>query len=356
MRGDLVLVTGGSGFLGAHAIVQLLDSGYRVRTTVRSLGRADLVRAMVRAGGVDPDVVDEHLSITLADLLADEGWRAAVEGCAYVLHVASPFPPKAPKHEDDLIVPAREGALRVLRAARDGGVRRVVLTSSFAAVGYGYPQTDRTYTEETWTDLTGPGITPYVKSKTLAERAAWDFVEHDGGALELAVINPVGIFGPVLSADYAGSIDLIRRLLDGELPGMPQLSTSLVDVRDVADLHVRAMVDPNAAGQRFLAVAGDYLTMPQLAAVLRERLGQAAARVPTRALPNWLVRVSAVLHKPLRPMVPLLGKHRRASHDKAVRLLGWHPRPNEDVIVDTARSLIDLGLLREPEPVTSGRS
>ncbi|GAA2973898.1 NAD-dependent epimerase/dehydratase family protein [Actinokineospora diospyrosa] len=340
MAGELVLVTGGSGFLGAHAVVRLLADGYRVRASVRSLDRVADVREMVRVGGVDPH---SALSFVAADLTGDAGWGEAVTGCSYVLHVASPFPLATPKAEDALVAPARDGALRVLRAARDAGVRRVVMTSSFAAVGYGHPQTERVFTEETWTNLDGPGITPYVRSKTLAERAAWEFAE--GSAVELAVVNPVGIFGPVLGPDYAGSVDLVRRLLDGELPGVPRLSTSLVDVRDVADLHVRAMVDPAAAGQRFIAAAGDYVTMPEMAEILREHLGPAAARVPTKVLANWLVRVSALMHRSLRPIVPLLGRHRRVSHEKATRLLGWHPRPNEDVIIATAESLLRLGLV-----------
>ncbi|MBM7773129.1 nucleoside-diphosphate-sugar epimerase [Actinokineospora baliensis] len=340
MAGELVLVTGGSGFLGAHAVVRLLADGYRVRATVRSLDRVAAVREMVRVGGVDPH---SDLSFVAADLTGDAGWGEAVAGCTYVLHVASPFPAGSPKDEDALVGPARDGALRVLRSAGEAGVRRVVMTSSFAAVGYGHPRTERVYTEETWTNLDGPGITPYVRSKTLAERAAWEFAQTP--PVELSVINPVGIFGPVLGPDYAGSVDLIRRLLDGELPGLPRLSTSVVDARDVADLHVRAMIAPQAAGQRFLAAAGDYITMPEMAEILRSHLGPAAAQVPTKSLADWVVRLSAIMHRPLRPIVPLLGKHRRVSHEKASRVLGWHPRSNEDVVVATAESLLRLGLV-----------
>src|SRR5579872_4819373 len=264
-----VLVTGGSGFIGSHTILQLLAAGHRVRTTVRNLQREDDVRAMLRRGGVAPV---ERLSFIGADLEKDMGWAEAVDGCEYVLHVASPFPETVPKHEDELIVPAREGALRLLRAARDAGVKRVVLTSSFAAVGYGQAPRQTPFDETSWTDPQGDDVRPYVKSKTLAERAAWDFVAREGGDLELSVVNPVGVFGPVLGPELSTSILLVQRLMDGALPGCPRLYFGVVDVRDVADLHVRAMTHPGAKGERFLAVAGDFMSILDIAQVLRGRL------------------------------------------------------------------------------------
>jgi dihydroflavonol-4-reductase len=252
MSGETVLVTGGSGFVGVHCVLQLLGAGYRVRTTVRSLNRESDVRAMLKVGGVQPG---DALSFAAADLNSDAGWPDAVSGCDYVLHVASPFPPAAPRHEDELIVPARDGALRVLRASRDAGVRRVVLTSSFAAIGYGHNAVNRPFTEEDWTDPT-QDIGAYVKSKTLAERAAWDFIDQEGGRLELSVVNPVGVFGPVLGPDYSTSIMLVRRLVDGDVPGLPNMSFGVVDVRDVASLHLLAMTSPAAKGQRFLSISG----------------------------------------------------------------------------------------------------
>ncbi|WP_018683737.1 SDR family oxidoreductase [Actinokineospora enzanensis] len=345
MGGETVLVTGGSGFVGAHCLVRLLDAGYQVRASVRSPDRVDDARGMVRVGGTGPD---DRLTFAVADLTADDGWAEAVEGCDYVLHVAAPLPPRQPTTEDDLVTPARDGALRVLRAARAAGVRRVVLTSSFAAVGYGHPRTDRPFEEEDWSDLDGPAVTPHVRSTTLAERAAWDFAEHEGDGMELAVVNPVGVFGPVLGPNFASSIDLVRRLLAGELTGVPHLSTSVVDVRDVADLHLRAMIDPAAAGERFLAAAGEYFTMPDMARALRARLGDAAARVPKRIVPNWVIRVAALTDRSLREITPQLGRTRRVSNAKARRVLGWSPRSNEDTIVATAESLIRLGLLSPP--------
>ena len=239
-----VLVTGGSGFVGSHVILQLLQAGHDVRTTVRSRDREATVRALVAgAGAPNPD----RLSFAIADLTRDEGWAEAVAGCDYVMHVASPLPPTAPQHEDEVIVPARDGTLRVLRAARDAGVKRVVFTSTCGAVYYGHPPQTTPFDETSWTNVDGGEMSAYVKSKALAERAAWDFIAAEGGALELTTINPAGIFGPALGTDYSGSLDLIKRLLNG-MPGCPQLYFGVVDVRDVADLHLRAMTHPAAKG------------------------------------------------------------------------------------------------------------
>lgn len=340
---ELVLVTGGSGFVAAHCILQLLDAGYRVRTTVRSLAREADVRTMLRTGGAEPEGA---LSFAVADLVSDAGWRDAVAGCDFVLHVASPFPAKAPKTEDELIVPAREGALRVLRAARDAVVKRVVLTSSFAAIGYGHKTNDRPFSEESWTDPNADQVIAYVKSKTLAERAAWDFISREGGALELSVVNPVGVFGPVLGPDYSTSIEIVQRLMDGTIPGLPRVSFGVVDVRDVADLHLRAMTNPAAKGERFLAVAGYFMTMQEIANLLRARLGDAARRVPTRVLPDWLLRLASLVDGSVAQVVPELGKSKNATNEKARRVLGWSPRPREEAIIATAESLMRLGLLR----------
>ena len=333
MSGTQVLVTGGTGFVAAHCIRQLLDAGHTVRTTVRSPGREQEVRAALGP--------DDQVEIVVADLISDDGWPAAVAGCEYVLHVASPFPARVPKHEDDLIVPARDGALRVLRAARAAGVRRVVLTSSFAAIGYGHPDQEQAYTEQDWTDLAGPGVSAYAKSKTLAERAAWDFTA--GGSLELAVVNPVGVFGPVLGPTLSTSMSAIQRMLNGGVPVLPHVSYSLVDARDVADLHLRAMTDPAAAGERVLAVAGEPMWMSDLARVLRDRVG---VKVTTRVAPDLLVRLVSRADPALRAFTADLGKVKRASADKARRVLGWRPRGNEELIVDCARGLIDRGLVK----------
>jgi nucleoside-diphosphate-sugar epimerase len=341
-----VLVTGGSGFIGCHCILQLLAAGYQVRTTVRNLKRETDVRAMLKAGGAEPG---DRLSFIAADLENDAGWSEAVAECEYVLRVASPLPASLPKHEDELIVPAREGTLRVLRAAKDAGVKRVVFTSSFAAIGYGHEPQEKPFRETDWTNLDSD-VVPYVKSKALAERAAWDFMAKQGGNLEFSVINPVGVFGPVLSPDYSTSILLVQRLMDGAMPGCPRLYFGVVDVRDVADIHLRAMTNPAAKSERFLAVTGDFMSMVEIAKLLKSRLGEAAKRVPTTELPDWLVRLAALRDPAIRLILPELGKYKNATNEKAKRILGWTPRSNEDSILATAESLIRLGLLKGSQP------
>jgi nucleoside-diphosphate-sugar epimerase len=339
-----VLVTGGSGFIGSHCILQLLSAGHQVRTTVRSLKREPDVRATLKSAGID---AGNRLTFIAADLENDAGWTEAAAGCDYVLHVASPFPSTIPKHEDELIVPAREGALRVLRASRDAKVKRIVLTSSFAAIGYGHPQQSAPFDETSWTDPNGSDVMPYVKSKTLAERAAWDFIAREGGALELSVVNPVGVLGPVLGSDYATSIALVQRLMDGALPGCPKLYFGLVDVRDVAELHLRAMTNPAAKGERFLATAGDFVSMLYIAKTLKVHMGDAAKKVPAREVPNWVVRLVALRDPAAKQILPELGKRKNATNAKAKRLLGWSPRSSEEAIVTTAESLMQLGLLKD---------
>ncbi len=344
MSGETVLVTGGSGFVGAHCVVQLLQAGYRVRTTVRSLRRETDVRAMLQAAGSGQG---EALSFSVADLISDAGWPSAVEGCKYVLHVASPFPSRKPKNEDELIMPAREGTLRVLRAGRDADVKRVVLTSSYAAIRYGHEEQVAPFDETSWTNVEGKDVTAYAKSKTLAERAAWEFIEREGKGMELSVINPVGVFGPVLGPDFATSVLIVQRFLDGAVPGCPRFSFGVVDVRDVADLHIRAMTHLAAKGERFLAVAGSAVSVLDVAKILKRHLGETAKRVPTRQIPDWLIRFAAHFVPELQLMVPELGRTNNATSEKARRVLGWAPRSSEEAIIATADSLKRLGLLKE---------
>jgi len=286
----------------------------------------------------------DRLTFAAADLERDAGWPEAVAGCDFVLHVASPFPAVEPKDAEDLVRPAREGALRVLRAARSAGVRRVVLTSSVVAVAYGHPDS-RTYDERDWTNVDAPDVTPYPKSKTLAERAAWDYVAKEGG-LELATVNPSLVMGPALGPDTSTSTQLIQRLLDGALPALPKIAFGVVDVRDVADLHLRAMTDPRAKGERFIATAGDFITLREIALTLKARLGEKARRVPTRELPDWVVRLFALVDPSVKQVVPELGVRKNATAAKAIRLLGWSPRSREDAVVAAAESLIKLGLVK----------
>lgn len=340
---SVVLVTGGSGFVGAHCILQLLAAGHQVRTTVRHPGRNKDVVAMLREGGAGNA---DQVTFFTADLMRDEGWAEAVAGCDYVLHVASPLPIGVPDDENELIVPARDGTLRVLRAARDAGVRRVVMTSSTAAVSYGHPYQAQPFDENSWTNIDGDDVQPYVKSKALAERAAWDFIAREGGALQLSVVNPVAVFGPVLGPDFSGSVSVFTSLLDGAMPAVPKIHFALVDVRDVADLHLRAMADPAANGERFIAIAGETMSLREIAGVLRRTMGRRARRVPRFEAPNWLVRLAATQVPLLRFVLPQLGRIRHLSGAKARRVLGWQPRDNEEIIKATAESLIRLKLVK----------
>jgi dihydroflavonol-4-reductase len=272
--GQTVLVTGGSGFLGGWCVIELLRRGYTVRTTVRSLSREPQVRATV-GSEVDPG---DRLTVLAADLASDEGWPEAVEGCDYVLHVASPFPPKQPKDPDELIVPAREGTLRVLRASLDAGAKRVVVTSSVAAIRLSEGAAVRPLDERDWTDPDSPGLTPYVRSKTIAEQAAWDLVRERGEEDRLSVDNPGAIIGPVLNDDLSYSLQAVQRLVEG-MPGVPRLGFSLVDVRDVADLELKAMAAPEAGGERFIA-ATQFLWMVRSAGSSASASGRRPRRCP----------------------------------------------------------------------------
>jgi dihydroflavonol-4-reductase len=336
----LVLVTGGAGFIAVHCIIQLLNDGYQVKATLRNLDREAAVRAMLREGGVD---AGDRLSFLAADLSSDENWNEAVKDCTYVIHVASPTPKLNFIHEDEMIIPAREGVLRVLRAARDAGVKRVVLTSAIGAVVYGHKNQTAPY-DETW--LTETANAPaYQKSKTLAEKAAWEFIEQEGRGLELAAVNPTAVMGPVLGPDYSHSIDIIKNMLTGKMAGCPKINSCFVDVRDVADLHLRAMTNPAAKGERFIAAAGHSIWMVEVAKILKATLGEAAAKVSTKQLPITMLRVLALKDSKIRSIVPLLGINMNTTSAKAIRLLDWSPRSTEEAIVATAESLIRLKLL-----------
>jgi len=333
-----VLVSGGSGYIGSWCVIGLLERGYAVRTTVRDLRREGEVRAMV-ARQVDPG---NRLSVHAANLTSDEGWDAAIDGTQYVLHVASPLGVPPPKNPDDLIRPARDGAVRVVGAAIKAGVTRVVMTSSVAAMARPSYIGDWESDETVWTDPDDPGADAYVKSKTIAERAAWDLIKASGGATSLAVVNPALVLGPVLGPDFSDSVQVIQRMLSGKIPGLPRLSFNIVDVRDVADLHIRAMTDPAAAGQRFIA-AGEFAWMADLAAMLRARLGLDAAKVPTAKAPDFLLRLVSLFDRDLQAVTAGLGRKRTFTSTKAQSLLGWQPRPMEETVLDCARSLIAAG-------------
>lgn len=342
MADTLVLVTVCTGFIAQHCILALLEAGYRVRTTVRNLAREQEVRDHFKTGGID---AGDRLELVATDLGKDDGWAEAVKGCTYVMHGASPTPSGDQVTEEEWIRPAVDGNLRLLKAARDTGVKRVVLTSAFGAIGVGHPPMNRPFNEEDWSDVTAD-IAPYQKSKTLSERAAWDFIAREGGDLELAAINPVGVLGPALGPDYSHSIRLITDIMNGRA-GHPRIYAAFVDVRDVADMHLRAMTNPAANGERFLAVSGDSMLMADVAKLLKERMGQAADKVSTRQLPDFVIKLLALNNKPLKNVVPLLGLDMKSTNEKAKRLLNWNPRTREESIIATAESLVRLGLLEK---------
>lgn len=333
-----VLVTGASGFLAQHVILKLLARGYEVRGTLRSLKRADEVRSVLSKY----DARAKDIELVEADLSSDAGWAEAVKDCTYVQHVASPFPAVHPKDEMELIRPARDGALRVLKAAKAAGVKRVVMTSSMAAIAYGHGDKRAEISDETmWSNPEGPDNTPYTKSKTIAELAAWDYVNGEGKGLELATINPTGIMGPALSKDVSTSLEIPIRLMNGKTPGIPRLGFSLVDVRDVAECQVKAMEVPEAAGQRFLATEG-FMWFTEAAAVLRKKFPAYDGKIPKRSIPDFVLKLMAVFQPIYRQTVMELGRTRKASNAKATRVLGVTFRTAEEALTASAQSLIDL--------------
>ena len=335
---DTVLVSGGSGYIAGFLIRQLVAEGWMVHTTVRSLAKEGAVHTLLA-------VDNSRLRFFAADLNADAGWAQAMAGCSHVAHVASPLPAGVPKDADELIVPARDGALRALRAAKAAGVKRFVMTSSVAAISYGRGRGVHHFTEADWTDLSKPGLSPYIQSKTVAERAARDWVAQEGGSIEYCSINPSVVLGPVWSRDYSASLVIVKKLLDGSMGATPDVGFGIVDVRDVADLHVRALKAPDMAGERFIA-SGRFMKLREIAEVLRAQLGVDAHKVTTRNVPDWLVRIAAHFNPLAKAVVGELGNVRNqdASHAKAV--LGWQTRPVEQSIVDSARSLIELGIVK----------
>ncbi|MBN7443414.1 SDR family oxidoreductase [Mycobacteroides abscessus] len=335
-----ILVTGGSGFIGGWCSLAALQAGHDVRTTVRSLKKSDTLRALLRANA---DFDDARLDVVEADLQSDAGWREAVAGADYVLHVASPTLRYGPMREEEMISAARGGVLRVLRASRDAGVKRVVLTSASGAVVYGHDPQSNPFTEEDWSNVDA-GIPPYQKSKTLAERAAWEFASTEGHDMELTTIQPTGVLGPLLGGDDPPSLRTVSAMLTGALPACPPFGTGWVDVRDVADLHLLAATHPAAAGERFIATSGRSLRMIEVARLLREYLGDGAAKVPTREMPLFAAKVLARISPKMAPLRFQLGLNLDTTAAKAERVLGWKPRTVAESLVDTANSLREHGL------------
>lgn len=332
-----VLVTGGTGFVAIHSILQLLNRGYQVRTTVRSLNSRDKIFEMLKNGGITDF---SQLEFIETDLTSDKNWNEAMIGCQYVLHIASPIFLRLPKNEDEMIRPAVDGTLRVLKAARDSGVKRVVMTSNFGAVGYSHKEKNSLITEESWTDPNEKGLSTYNKSKVLAEKAAWDFIEKKGGALELSVINPMGIFGPSLNEDLSSGFELLKKLLDGSMKAIPDIRLGIVDVRDVAELHILAMEKPQAKGERFLALSGGTMSLMEIVKLLKEKMPYVTTKAPAKSLPTFIIRLSSIFNDQAKAILPLVGINRNASNKKAKTILGWVPRTNEEAVTASVISLI----------------
>ncbi|ALE74830.1 MULTISPECIES: NAD-dependent epimerase/dehydratase family protein [unclassified Pseudonocardia] len=337
-----VLVTGGSGFIAGHVVIQLLDQGHTVRATLRSLRKENAVRAVLGDAGVTRD---DALTFVEADLMQDPGWAEAAAGTDYVVHLASPVHIGKVEDEDEVIAPAREGAVRVLRAAEDAGVRRVVLTSAFHAVGFGHGHIDHVFTEQDWSPLHGPGVDAYGRSKILAEKAAWEFAAEPGRTVELTTILPVAVMGPVMGAAISGANHIVQNSLDGRMPGYPNMYVPIVDVRDVAAAHVAAMTAPDAAGERFLVGTGEpAIAMKDIGAILRTGLGTKASKVPTRTIPDVVVKATALFKDEFKPVAADLGYVKRVSDTKIRTVLGITPRPAREAIIAAGRSMVARGL------------
>jgi len=334
MTQETVLVTGASGYIGLHAIKQLLDQGYSVRGTVRSLKRESEIREALSKSGSK----SQMLTLVEADLLQDRGWDEAVEGCTYVLHIASPFWLEPPKDENDMIRPAVDGTLRVLAAASKAGVKKVVLTSSCAAITDTFDGKDR-FSEEDWSDAGNPKCSAYYKSKTLAEKAAWDFMAADQSGMALSVINPAMVVGPSLTDDIGTSNAVIERMINGSLPAAVRFHLGYVDVRDVAAAHILAMTNADSDGERFI-VSERELWLAETAKVLREA---GFKKAPKITMPDFAVRIVALFDKELKGAVGGLGRLVITPSDAAKAVLGWQPRDARDSVVETAKQLEAMG-------------
>ena len=338
MLNSRVLVTGATGYIAKHCIIQLLEKGYQVRGTVRSLSREAELR------GIFADYLenDAQLEFVVANLTDDAGWDAAVKDCDYVLHTATPVPLEEPKDENELIIPAVEGTQRVLHAALKAGVKRVVLTSSESAIIYGHDKSKKYFDENDWSN-TNADISPYPKSKTLAERAAWDFAKENP-ALELAVINPGMVIGPLLDKRINSSLETVYRIMKGTYPAMPRLGWIFVDVRDVAAAHIAAMTVPEAAGERFFCVT-EWAWLLDLAKILEPHFASKGYRISTRQMPDFVMRLIALFDKAVKRFIPSLGERHEFSNQHIKQILKWTPHPLEETVLDTAQSMIDFDLV-----------
>jgi dihydroflavonol-4-reductase len=345
MSRERVLVTGATGFVAKHCIAELLRQGYEVRATLRDVTKADAVRSAVRRAYDGPSCFASSIEFVQANLLNDKGWSEAVAGCRFVLHVASPFPLRDPRDRDELVAPAREGTLRVLRAASAAGVERLVFTSSMAAICYvAGPVPDRGMTEEDWTDPERPELTSYLISKVLAERAAWAWSEAEGNGMSVTSINPGLVMGPALDDDVSSSLDIIRIYTSGRYPALPPISYPISDVRDVARMHVLAMTNPVADGQRWICSNGE-LTVSELMTIVSETLPDLKRKIPRFVAPGWMIRLLALHDRNARSLVPDLGRRNRLDNSKAREKLGMTFHSAHEAVRAAGLSLRELGLV-----------
>lgn len=341
---ETVLVTGGTGFVGMQIVLQLLQKGYRVKTTLRNLKSKDGLIATLKAAGI---TAFNNLSFAETELTSDDNWEDAMKGCTYVLSVASPVFFETPKNEEEAIRPAVEGILRILKFAKQGGVQRVVMTSNFGAVGFTQTDKSRQTTEADWTDTNAKGVSVYEKSKTLAEKAAWEFIKKEGGKMEFVTVNAVAIWGPSLNAHVSGSFHLLQNLLNGKMKMVPNIALNVVDVRDVADLHIRAMTSPAAAGQRFIASTDGQITLPEIATLLKNKKPEVSQRVSTKRLPDWIIKIGSLFNTRAKEGLLFLKMNRNISNAKAKAVLGWQPiATQEQTILASVDSMIKYGIIK----------
>ncbi len=342
---ETVLVTGGTGFVGMQIILQLLQKGYKVRTTIRNSKSIDKIKETLKSNGITSF---DQLSFIEAELTADANWAEAMKDCQYVLSVASPVFFDKPKNEEEAIRPAIEGNLRILKFAKQSGVKRVVMTSNFGAVGFTQRDKSRETTEEDWTNTNANGLSLYEKSKTLAEKAAWDFIKNKGEGLEFATINPVAILGPSLDSHISGSFILLEILLNGKLKAIPHLPLNVVDVRDVADLHIRAMENPNANGERFIASANGQISLKEMAELIRDTRPEVAKKVARRNLPDWALKIASAVNEQANESLFMSKMNRNVSNNKAKTILNWKPiAPQEETILASIDSMIKYNLIKK---------
>ena len=341
---ETVLVTGGTGFVALQIILRLLQKGYNVKTTLRSLKSKNKVNDTLKANGIKSF---DNLSFIETELTKDDNWAEAMKGCKYVLSVASPVFFEIQKDEAGAMRPAIDGILRILKFARKAAVKRVVMTSSFGAIGFSHTDKNTETTEADWTDPNLKGLSAYEKSKGLSERAAWDFIKHEDGKLEFVTINPVAILGPSLNAHISGSFDILKHLLDGSMKAVPQIPLNIVDVRDVADLHIRAMTDPAAKGQRFIASADGQISMPEIAKLLKNKMPEVSAKVSLKTVPNWVLNFAALFNSQAKTGSMFLKVNRNVSNAKAKKVLGWTPiATNDQAILASLASMVKYGIAK----------